>query len=208
MTEEELARLLLALEQRLERIGLGFAVVQERVIAAEGRSLTPEEFTRGHGSDTRSTSGGSEYGRTTGATARLWDLAEEMPSAGKDRLKSGDVVVAPLDVRARLALLLDLVEVATAGTVAMEQAVVEQLGAASANGRLTFEDPPEAELRGQAREPWTLTADAVGAQPRQRVSDVLGLVDELRALAGVPRGQWLAPYGGEESFNSWSVGEK
>lgn len=208
MTEEELARLLVALEQRLERVGLGFAVVQERVIAAEGRSLTPEEFTHGQGFDVRSTSGRSAYGRSAGATAGLWDLAEAAPSAGKDRLKSGDIVVAPLDARARLALLLDLVEVATAGTVAMEQAVVEQLGAASANGQLTFEDPPEAELRGQAREPWTLTADAVGAQPRQRVSDVLRLVDELRELAAVPRGQWLAPHGGEASSYSWSTGEK
>ncbi|WP_158684551.1 hypothetical protein [Amycolatopsis orientalis] len=208
MTEEECARLLFALEQRLQRLGLGFAVAQERVIAAEGRSLAPEELAQGPDFDTRSRSSGSVSGRSTGAAASLWDLAEPVPAAGKERLKSGDVVVAPLDVRSRLALLLDLVEVATAGTVAMEEAVVEEFSVVSADGRLTFEDPPEAELRGQAVEPWALTVDAVGVQARQRAADVVALVDELRQLAGVPRREWLSPYGRDDSSYAWSTGEK
>jgi hypothetical protein len=198
MTEEERTRLLFALEQILERLGLGFVVAQERVIAAEGRSLTSEELTtHGQALDIGSTSGGFTDRQSSGRTASLWDMDEAVPSVGKERLKSGDIVVTPLDVRSRLALLLDLVEVATAGTVAMEQVVVDELRADSTDGLLAFEEPPEA-----------LTADTVGAQARRRARDVVSVVDELRDLAEVPRGQWLEPYERGDSAYSWSTGEQ
>jgi hypothetical protein len=209
MTEEERTRLLFALEQILERLGLGFVVAQERVIAAEGRSLTSEELTtHGQALDIGSTSGGFTDRQSSGRTASLWDMDEAVPSVGKERLKSGDIVVTPLDVRSRLALLLDLVEVATAGTVAMEQVVVDELRADPTDGLLAFEEPPEAELRSQTRGPWTLTADTVGAQARRRARDVVSVVDELRDLAEVPRGQWLEPYERGDSAYSWSTGEQ
>ncbi|QKV77881.1 hypothetical protein [Amycolatopsis sp. Hca4] len=202
MTEEERARLLSELEQLLMRAGLGFVVAQERVIAAEGASLTPKDLqARDHPFGGRRYSSGGSAART----GTLWEDTDS-PVVGKERLNTGDVVVAPLDVDARLALLLDLTEVATAGTVAMEQFVLRELRGASGAERLVFEDPPEAELRGQVREPWALSVEDVDAEDGAR--KVAGAVDALRVLAGTRRGEWLAPLEINEDGFSWSVSDR
>lgn len=170
MDEEYHAQLLAELEQLVEDAGFGFVVAQERVIAAEGRSLTSDEVSQ-------------------------LDLAAR---GQRDRLSKSDVFVRPLDVRSRLGLLLDLIEVATAGTVEMERAVVANLGAT-----ITFDSPPEAELRGTSVESWTLSEQMAAAAPS--VAEVVGVIHELRAVTELPRGEWLSPYDRDDDGPSWSV---
>ncbi|MFJ8917617.1 hypothetical protein [Amycolatopsis sp. NPDC102389] len=159
MDEEYHARMLAELEQLVEDAGFGFVVVQERVIAAEGKTLTSNEVSQ-------------------------LDLTPRRP---KDRLSKNDVFVRPLDVRSRLELLLDLIEVATVGTAEMERAVVANLGAT-----IIFDSPPEAELRGASVESWTLSEQMAAATPS--VAEVAGVLHELRAVTELPRGEWLSPY--------------
>ncbi|MFC3453059.1 hypothetical protein [Amycolatopsis speibonae] len=169
MDEEHHARLLAELEQLVEDAGLGFVVAQERVIAAEGKTLTSKEVSQ-------------------------LDLVAR---GRQDRLSKSDVFVRPLDVRSRLGLLLDLIEVTTAGTVEMERAVLADLGAT-----ITFDSPPEAELRGTSVESWTLS-ERRAAVPA--VAEVVGVIHELRAVTELPRGEWLSPYDRDDDGPSWSV---
>ncbi|MEU9691398.1 hypothetical protein [Amycolatopsis japonica] len=206
MTEEECAVLLNELEQILEDKNLGFIVAQERVIAAEGTSETSEDIaTREQESDDFTeapiSQGGLEY--RLPSSPLTGERLVRRPSVRKGNLKAGDVVVKPLGIRSRLALLLDLVEVATAGTVAMEQVVVDELGTESPAGFVMFDSPPEAELRGQSLASWTLLDRG---DSESHVSPLIDTVDRLRVAAGVPRGQWLAAHGRSDDSRAWEGG--
>lgn len=134
------------------------------------------------------------------------------------RFKKGDVALTPLDVRDRLAILLDLIEVATAGTLAMERDVASQLEqfrrlslethgagiesssidaawAQTWDGTVIFEDPPEAEVRGPVAPPWKLPDKQLLQTQMSHARSVVGLLDGLRNVAGLSRGKWLAQQG-------------
>ncbi|MEV0056156.1 hypothetical protein AB0H34_37430 [Saccharopolyspora shandongensis] len=212
-TEDEIAALLTELETLLVDLGLGFIVVQERVLAAEGLSQTPGEVT-----DRMA----DKFGVSPAAFAQdvdtRWRESVRRP-ARKPQLKKSDTVVTPLDVRDRLAILLDLVEVATAGTLAMERAVQEEfeelrrlaIGRSAPaveptlisadysdwteawDGTVLFTDPPEAELRGQTLSSWKLPAAGELAASLSSARTVVDILDELRAQTGLERGDRLAP---------------
>ncbi|MEV6350997.1 hypothetical protein [Actinoplanes sp. NPDC051851] len=218
MNEEEIARLLADLEQLMAELGLDFIVTQERVLGAEGVSL---EFTGARG--------GGDIGeryldqimpREASPRARAVDErgAFRMENLGTPRFRKGDVALTPLDVRDRLAILLDLIEVATAGTLAMERdvsaqleefrqlslaqhdsATVENLAdvewAQTWDGAVIFEDPPESEVRGAVAPPWKLPDEQLLQAQMSRARSVVELLDGLREAAGVSRGKWLAQYG-------------
>jgi hypothetical protein len=225
VTEEEIAQLLTQMEQLLAELGLDFIVAQERALAAEGVSESPTE------TSVARLDGGDFDGD-------YFDEGDEEPlyqnqvraapgqrSGGRPRFKRGDVVVTPLNPRARLAVLLDLVEVATAGTLAMERDVQDQLEALREvaterrnveleltatrspnhwtetwNGAVVFTDPPEAELRGRVLPAWKLGSPEARRASAFRARSVLSTLNALRAMAGIDRGAWLAPYDhGDES---------
>lgn len=236
LTEQEITQLLAELEKLLSDLGLDFIVAQERVLAAEGVSQSPAEARdrRGQGVDPQQPDETLVLETTILSESReasSWERSR--PSTQKLRFKSSDAVVTPLDLRARLAILLDLVEVATAGTLAMERDVQDRLDelrrqasdlstsdmelfAATRpdytgktdewDGAVTFSDPPEAELRGQVLPPWKLATADVLQENTSRVRTVLGLLQELRAQAGLSRGQWLAPHDGDSvNDGGWNL---
>ncbi len=236
MTDEEIAQLLVGLEQLLRELGLDFIVTQERVLAAEGVSQSPASPTSGRGDEAI----GERYLEETFprdvATPRQresWPVYEILSEGGPEpRFRKGDIVVRPLDVRDRLAILLDLMEVATAGTVAMERDLQNQLKelrrlavdhaasesvrrtaaldwAETWDGTVTFASPPEAELRGDASRPWQLrTGDGLRSSLAS-AHQVVGLLDSLRTIAGVPRGRWLMPFGaGPVEQDIWGSAEE
>jgi hypothetical protein len=231
VNEAEIAQLLADVEQLLTELGLGFIVAQERVLAAEGVSRPPE------GASPSGSAGGT-YGFWTDEPEDSMDLLSAGPQVegaesrrhGRPRFKRGDVVVTPLDPRARLEILFDLVEVATAGTLAMERDVQEHLERlqllavesrwsertpadpryATAweerwNGSVTFVDPPEAELRGQSLPAWKLESADTRRVSAQRARTVISTLDALRAEAGVPRGAWLNPYSDDDREDRWRL---
>lgn len=226
MTEEEVGRLLAELEELLTELGLGFIVTQERVLTAEGISLSPAE------AGYTSTQSVAWEAVVDDVVATLPDdLAPELSLRGsrqrpRSRFKSEDAVVRPLDTRTRLGILLDLIEVTTAGTLTMERTVYDEIGRfrmsaasgspAEANqmepvtrvsenpsltwgSAITFSEPPEAELRGQVREPWTLSSRYVSASKAMRVNGIVDILEELRERADLSRGQWLEPHAGHAS---------
>jgi hypothetical protein len=218
MDEEELAQLLADLEQMLAELELDFIVAQEQILGAEGVSL---EFTGTRaGGDTGDLYLNEILPRETAPRSRPVDERGYAGPTGRGapRFKKGDVALTPLDVRDRLAVLLDLIEVATAGTLAMERDVSDQLeefrqlsfadpdGATvetaagdawveSWDGTIVFDNPPEAALRGPVVPPWKLPDEETSQAKMASARTVIATLDELRQAAGVSRGKWLAPYG-------------
>ena len=218
MDEEELAQLLADLEQLIAELGLDFIVTQERVLGAEGVSL---EFTGSHvGGDTGDLYLDQILPREAAPRSRTVDEAGSAGTRGRgaQRFKKGDVALTPLDVRDRLAILLDLIEVATAGTLAIERDVSDQLEefrrlsltesddtavessadvawAQIWDGTVFFEDPPEAELRGPVAPPWKLPDEQMSQTKMSHARTVVEVLDGLRQAASVSRGKWLAQYG-------------
>lgn len=218
MDEEELALLLADLEQLMAELELDFIVTQERVLGAEGISL---EFPGARG--------GGDIGeryldqimpRAAMPRARAVDESDLAGTGGHrtPRFRKGDVALTPLDVRDRLAILLDLIEVATAGTLAMErdvsaqleecrrlsladhdsatvQAPVDVAWTQTWDGTVIFEDPPESELRGPVAPLWKLPDEQVLQTKMSHARTVVELLDGLREAAGVSRGNWLAQHG-------------
>jgi hypothetical protein len=215
VTEEELAQLLTDLEGLLGELGLDFIVVQERVLAAEGVSQSAGELARKEGETVRRLE--PREAQVSSVPRPEWERGRETRSARTAHFKNSDVVVTPLDPRARLAILLDLIEVATAGTLAMERDVREEFEEYRRSGRddtavpreevatVLFTDPPEAELRGQVLPPWRLATVGVLAESMSRARTVVELLDGLREHAGLSRGDWLAPYGGDAADDAWKL---
>jgi hypothetical protein len=219
LTDEEIAQLLAELEKLLSDLGLDFIVAQERVLAAEGESRTPTEIVRGESEGSRQFAETLQVGSRPSAApdiGRRWEVpagSTQMP-----RFKNSDTVVIPLAPRDRLAFLFDLIEVATAGTIAMERDVHGQLGelrrmiiARSASpleaetpqtwdGTVIFTNPPEAELRNQMLSSWKLATVEVLTTGTASAQTVIELLDDLRAQAGLSRGPWLAPHG-DDAWN-------
>lgn len=192
MTEEELAQLLTELEDLLQELGLDFVVNQERVLAAEGVSTSAKDLNRQTSDDLLAPSVFEGVIETESA------VSGTRSSFRRPTLKNTDVLVRPLSSRERLAILLDLVEVTTAGTLAMEQLVQVEI-----SGTVTFEDPPEAELLGRTGQSWRLASDVDERATRAAV--VVDVVDELRALAGIPRGDWLRRHRTDDSEYVWAA---
>lgn len=197
MTEEELAQLLVELEELLQELDLDFVVNQERVLAAEGVSTSAEDLDRQTGDDLVAPSAFADV-----LPARTVEGGAALPGARssfrRPSFKKTDVLIRPLSTRERLAILLDLVEVTTAGTLAMEQLVHVEI-----SETVTFEDPPEAELLGRMGQPWRLASDV--DERVNRAAVVVGVVDELRALADIPRGGWLRRDRSDDSGNVWAA---
>lgn len=214
MTEEEIALLLAELESLLSDLSLDFIVTQERVLAAEGVSKSGQELW--------------ERPEVQQGLAPTLDEGFTWGTPRNVRFKSDDVLVTPLDVRSRLAVLLDLVEVATAGTLAMEQFVHDEIatfrdltapeqaatgeqqfrrtgdGVESWDGTIVFEDPPEAELRGSSQEAWTLAVDSAFDSATSHAANVVALIESIREQAGVLRGTWLSRGVGDNTADVWA----
>lgn len=217
MTDENFANQLLEdLELLLERLGLHFIVNQERTLASEGEPQL------------------AKYSKTTWSQhedfpfeapserASRWNIEDEVTralevtkgreAAARRPYRKDDVVITQPGPAERLATLIDLIEVATAGSVAMELALIdllkdltrstaghtsargEEKGAwiATWQGRVIFDAPPEADLRNERRSTWTVT----DSQPNAAVANasaVTDILDRLRAEIGVQRGAWLEP---------------
>jgi hypothetical protein len=231
MTDEEIDLLLVELEELLSDLNLDFIVVQERVTAAEGVSKLASESGRRTDVDSfysNSTSMDATSTGTVGAPVSAGSRASSKKPP-KQRLKNNDVLVATLDNRARLTLLLDLIEAASAGTLAMESCVHDEIaglrdlasGAPKSagdfevdaaqgewgefwDGTVVFTDPPEAELRSSGQEPWQLASDAAFAEKVSRVRTVVELLDSLRVATGLSRGEWLARNASDDGGEVWS----
>lgn len=212
MTDEEIAQLLAELEKLLIDLGLDFIVMQERVLAAEGQSWSPADIVRGESVGSRQFTEMLQVGRPSAAPASGWPQEVPAKSIQTPRFKNSDAVVIPLVPRDRLAILFDLIEVATAGTIAMEWNVHDQLDelrrrvldqSTSAleaatlqtwDGTVIFTNPPEAELCDQMLSSWKLATVEVLTAATARAQTVIELLDGLRAQAGLSRGSWLAPH--------------
>ncbi|GAA3458721.1 hypothetical protein ACFFSW_07685 [Saccharothrix longispora] len=217
MTEDEIRLLLDELEELLMSLDLDFVVTQERVLAAEGVSKAGAEL--GERAEGEVFDFGVSAPLSSDGPWRqpALPLETEKRSTKKVRFTNEDVRVTPLDVRERLANLLDLIEVATAGTLAMERSVYDQIAALRGqaasgsaqqwedgvnpsratdwaelwDGTIVFADPPEAELRGTSQESWTLAIGSDFRASTEHAANVVALVESLREQAGVSRGGWL-----------------
>jgi hypothetical protein len=174
MNEDELANLLSALEQGLIQVGLSSLVNQGRISAVEGtvEEVTPEDVEE---------------------LRRQWSQhsSGRIPGAG-----DGDIRVRPLGVSERLAMLLDLVEVAVGGTYAIEVNLRDDLKAAldegeNWNGQVIFADPPESQPTTALRPEWELPDQATLQQREAAVRDVILLINQLRDQAELPRSERL-----------------
>lgn len=234
MTEDEIDLLLVELEELLSGLNLDFIVAQERVTAAEGITKLGAEFARAGESD-------PFYSQFMSMDTLPSEPDENILFEGfrqsartiprKQRPKKDDVFVAPLDNHARLTLLLDLIEVATAGTLAMERYVHDELAALRDltydgpgsemdaaidatqrewaefwNGTVIFADPPEAELRRSSQQSWIIAINSAFNEKVARARAVFELIESLRARAGVSRGDWLAR-GAPDGGDAWSPGK-
>jgi hypothetical protein len=174
MNEDELANLLSALEQGLIQVGLSSLVNQGRISAVEG---TVEEVTPEDVEELRRQWSQHSSGRIPGA-------------------RDGDIRVRPLGVSERLAMLLDLVEVAVGGTYAIEVNLRDDLKAAldegeNWNGQVIFADPPESQPTTALRPEWELPDQATLQQREAAVRDVILLINQLRDQAELPRSERL-----------------
>lgn len=227
MTEEDVTQLLAELEELLFSLELNFIVTQERVLAAEGVSRSPTEAAEPGEADYQFDEVLPLEDSFTIAPEREGRSESFQREFRMPRLRDSDVMITPLNNRARLGILLDLIEVATAGTLAMERDVrnqLDELKGIAANrftaveefaptlsdraartqeldGIVVFVDSPEAELRGQTLHQWKLASPGVLATSMSKAQTVTELLNELRVRAGLSRGQWLAPHGGNGANN-------
>ena len=199
MTDDEITTLIAELESLLRDLGLDFIVNQERVLAAEGESKA-----------------GAELGDSV-AVERYFEL-QTLPR--RVRFTSEDIRVTPLNPRERLANLFDLVEAATAGALAMERFVHDEVTALSNqatsastqvpgwaevwDGTVVFADPPEAELRGTSRESWRLAIGEEFGAAAEHATNVVALIESLREQAGVHRGERLVRAAADGAENVWA----
>lgn len=205
MTDDEIEQLIAEIEDLLGDLELDAIVAQERVLASEGEVRSGDDL----GGRTDAITAGRSY-RTVATEEPSLDLAipeyDEMPRTERKpqriRFTKDDVRVTPLDARARLRNLLDLIEVATAGTLAMEQIVHDEITSLTAGG-IVFVDSPEAELRGVRQEPWTLAIDSEFLTATAHAVDIVSLLDSLRAQTGVDRGQELSRRVDDDTADSW-----
>lgn len=219
MTDQEIAQLLAELENLLSELGLDFIVSQERVLAAEGESKSPIEVVRRESEGSRQFAEVLQVGGRPSTVPSI-GRGRELPARSTQRLrfKNSDRAVIPLAPPDRLALLFDLIEVATAGTIAMERNVYGQLDelrramidqSASSpetatprtwDGTVIFTNPPEAELRAEMLSSWKLATAEELRTVTARAQTVIALLDDLRAQAGLSRGSWLSPHG-DDAWN-------
>jgi hypothetical protein len=175
MNEDELASLLNALEQGLSNVGLSSLVTQERISAVEGKAEKP-------------------------SAQDLAELQDDWFGRGirrTPRARADDVRIRTLTVGERLAELLDLIEVATGGTYAIEMRLRDDLKAgldaenSSWDGGVVFADPPESELSETTTGEWALPDQSVLRQREAAVRAVIVLVNQLREQTELPRSERL-----------------
>ena len=175
MNEEELASLLVALEQGLPGVGLSSLVTQERISAVEGKAEKP----------------------SSQEMAELRDDWSRRRAGRTPRVRADDMRVRPLTVSERLAELLDLIEAAVGGTYAIEIRLRDDFKAAldaeigSWDGQVVFAEPPEAELSQTTTGAWTLPEQSVLREREAAVRRVILLVNLLREQADLPRSERL-----------------
>lgn len=168
MEEGELADLLGSLEGLLEELGLGAVVEQERRAASEGRVV-----------------------ETTDADVRR-------RRKGAQPAQAGDVRLAALSTRDRVAMLIDLLEVAVGGTFAITESVID-----FASSDLVVEQGLSAETtfapdRGEGLTPeddreWSLPSRDELEDRRPAVQQVLRDLTALRSMVNVGRAPELMP---------------
>lgn len=138
-----------------------------------------------------------------------WRLRErprelEIDLRGIHRIRGSDAVRRPLTPAERIALLLDLIEVVTAGTVEIEATVRYQfdhvLGQESqVEHTIRFSPPEEAVLRGESNASWELPSALTLTQEGESAQAVVSTLDQLRAAANIQRGSWLLPEAGVDA---------
>jgi hypothetical protein len=173
--EDELARLLEALEQGLIRTTLSSLVDQERITAAEG---TIEELSEDQVTSLR----------------REWSVHPgRAPS-----LNVGDIRIRPLSTGERLARLLDLLEIAIGGSYAIETRLRDEIkvdldaDADGWTGQIIFAGLVTTQPRVTADDQWDLPDQSVLEEREPAVRQVILMIDRLRELAGVARSPRLA----------------
>lgn len=167
--EDEVSRILDDLETILEELGYSAVVEQERRAAAAGRVVETTKEDR------------ARYG-----------------TRGQGRPEIGDVRRTPLTARERLAMLLDLVEVAVGGTFSIEERVLDfaltHFAGSVSEGRTPTFRPDSAEGFAVADDrQWALPDREVLESRREHVRQVLNDLDELRNAVGVERDPILTP---------------
>jgi hypothetical protein len=206
VTEDEIEQLIAAIEELLGDLELDAIVTQERVLASEGEVRSGDDL----GGRSDAIAAGRSYHVMTTEEPSL-DLAipqydEKSRPGQKPRLRftKDDVRVTPLDARARLRNLLDLIEVATAGTLAMERFVHDEVTDLATDG-IVFVDSPESELRGVTQAPWTLAIGSDFQTATTHAANVVSLLESLRIHAGVGRGQEMSRRvdNGDDTEDSW-----
>lgn len=168
MDETELAELLNGLERLLEDVGLGAIVEQERRAASEGRVV-----------------------ETTPEDVRR-------RRRGGSRAEVGDVRLTALTASDRVAMLIDLLEVAVGGTFAITERVVEFadsdfVSVQGVSGPMTFAPDRAEGLTLEDDREWVLPATRELEERRPAVQQVLRDLVELRSIANVQRAAELEP---------------
>lgn len=164
MDEAELVEFLAALEEALSAMGLTSLVEQERRAASEGTAV---ELTRA-----------------------------DIPKVrrGQPRAEVGDVRFVPLSTSHRIAMLLDLVEVAVGGTFAISE---QLLGFVESEfpelGAMRFSSDVAEGLIPEDDRSWTLPERSALEARRADVQAVVQVVFALREATGVARAVELAP---------------
>ena len=167
--EDEVNAILDQLEAVLEQLGYSAVVEQERRAAAAGRVVETTKEDRA-----RSARG------------------------GPGRPEVGDVRRTPLSARERLAMLIDLVEVAVGGTFAIEERVIAfaatNFADAVSEGRTPTFRPDSAEgFAIDDDRQWALPDREELERRREPVRQVLADLDQLRLAVGVERDPVLTP---------------
>jgi hypothetical protein len=125
----------------------------------------------------------------------------EIGPRGIHRIKGSDAVRRPLSTAERVAVLLDLIEVVTAGTIEIENRVRDEFDhtlsqASQVEHTIRFSPPEEAVLRGESDASWELPSTSTLAAERESAQAVLNTLEQLRTEANVQRGSWLLPEAG------------
>lgn len=173
MRDDELLVLVDQVQRLLEAEGLQPLVDQHRGAVADGRFVE----------------------------VRSEDVKGRGRRKGLEQAKAGDVRRVDLSLEEQLSGLLDLIEVAIGGTLAIEERTLQMTRDITDDDQdvsLTFhpdigEDEPTSEPRLSAEElgGWTLGPDSLGRRPA--VNAVLETVYQLREAAGLERASWLEP---------------